>query len=230
MTLIQIPTEQTTAVTDLLISIMAMSGLVYLRDRGPTGLRGLLWRSVFVLLAAASCLGAIAHGLVLGDAALESVWRVTYLALALLVAAFFAAAVRDVFGDKPVKRISPLIVLTAAGFFASFIANPDDFRRFIMYEASAMLLSLAGFAWLSWKGSLPGSGWIAASIAVNILAAAIQATGSVRFTLIWPFDHNGVFHLVQMVGIVLLIRGLRCSPGVSKKWWAPGESNPEPAD
>jgi hypothetical protein len=213
MTLIQIPTEQTTAATDLLICIMAIGGLAYLWGQGPSGLRGLLWRSVFALLAAASFLGAVAHGVVLSDAVFESVWRVTYLALAFLVAAFFAAAVRDVFGDKLARRILPLMVITAVGFYAWFVANPDDFRPFILYEASAMLLALAGFVWLSWKGSLVGSRWIAASIAVNIVAAAVQAGGSARFTLIWPFDHNGVFHLIQLLGIALLVRGLRTSPG-----------------
>ena len=45
-------------------------------------------------------------------------------------------------------------------------------------------------------------------IALNIVAAAIQATGSVRFTLVVPFDHNGVFHLVQMAAIVVLVAGV----------------------
>jgi hypothetical protein len=45
-------------------------------------------------------------------------------------------------------------------------------------------------------------------IALSIIAAVIQATGSIGFTLIWEFDHNGVFHLVQMPGIVLLAAGV----------------------
>ena len=46
-------------------------------------------------------------------------------------------------------------------------------------------------------------------MAVNILAAAVQAEGALGFTLIWTFDHNGVFHLVQMVGLGLLVWGLK---------------------
>lgn len=209
MALIQIPTEQTTAATDLLIGILAIASLAYLWRRGPAGLRGLLWRGVFVLLAVASLLGAIAHGIVLSEPVFESLWRVIYLALALVVAVFLLAAIRDVYGDRPARRASPVLLVVAMAFFGWFVANPEIFRPFVLYEAVAMLLSLAGFLWLTWKRSLAGSGWIAASIAVNIAAAAVQASGSVSFTLIWPFDHNGVFHLVQMLGIVLLVRGLR---------------------
>jgi len=43
------------------------------------------------------------------------------------------------------------------------------------------------------------------------VAAAIQATQAASFTFIWPFDHNGVFHLVQMVALVVLCAGLQSS-------------------
>ena len=208
MTLIEIPIEQTTAATDLLISVVAVAAILYLWRSGPAGLRGWLWRSVFVWLAAASLLGAIAHGLVLDEAVLKWIWRGTYLALAIVVATFLLAAIRDVFGDRTALRALPLLIVIAVGFFAWFITDPENFRPFIMYEATAMLLSLAGFLWLSWQGTLAGAGWIAASIVVNIVAAVVQASRAVSFTLVWSFDHNGVFHLIQILGIALLIRGL----------------------
>lgn len=208
-----IATEQTTAATDLLIAVLCVCALVYLRRRGPGGLRGLLWNGVLGLLAVAAFAGAVAHGLVLDEAVFARVWHVTYLALALLVAAFLLAAIRDVFGDAPARRAVPYLLLVALGIFGYFFFNPENFRPFILYETAAMLLSLAGFLWLSWKRSLAGSGWITASIAVNILAAGVQATRSLSFTLIWPFDHNGAFHLIQLLGIALLVRGLRLGSG-----------------
>jgi hypothetical protein len=52
---------------------------------------------------------------------------------------------------------------------------------------------------------------MAAGVLVTIIAAAIQASGSVSLTLIWPFDHNGLYHLVHMVGALLLLAGLRAA-------------------
>ena len=50
-------------------------------------------------------------------------------------------------------------------------------------------------------------------IALNIAAAGIQASGAVRLNLGVPLDHNGVFHLLQMVAIVVLMAGVGRSLG-----------------
>lgn len=221
MILTQIPTEQTTAATDLLISVLAIASAIYLRRKGPAGLRGRLWRSVLYILAIAALLGALVHGLVLGSTMYKVLWWGTYLSLSLLIAAFFLATVRDLFGDEKALLLRPASGIVALGFFAYFAMAPEDFLPFILYESAIMLFSLATFVLLALRNALPGSAWIAASIAVNIVAAAIQASGSINFTLIWPFDHNGTFHLVQIVGMALLVQGLRSHPssraGVEKK-------------
>ena len=209
MTLVQIPTEQTTAATDLVLALLAVIAWWILRRDGPEGLRGLLWRSVFVLLAITALLGAIAHGVVLTDIAFVNIWRATYLGLSLLVAAFFLAALRDVAGDTAARRGWLVVTLVALAAWMVFLVDPDNFLPFVIYESVAMLLALTGYLWLSWRGTLAGAGWVTAAIGVNIAAAAIQASGTISFTLIWPFDHNGVFHLVQMLGIPLLVQGLR---------------------
>jgi hypothetical protein len=49
---------------------------------------------------------------------------------------------------------------------------------------------------------------MAAAMAVSLAAGAIQAS-SVTVRLGWVFDHNGVFHLVQLAGLALLVVGLR---------------------
>lgn len=209
MTLVQIPTELTTAATDLVLAALAVIAWLFLRRTGPDGLRGLLWRSVFMTFAITAFLGAVAHGIELGETAFINIWRATYLGLSLLVAAFFLAALRDVAGDSAARRGALVVTPIALAAWMIFLMDPDDFLPFVIYEGIAMVLALTGFLWLSWQRTLPGAGWIAASIAVNIIAAAIQASEAVSFTLIWPFDHNGVFHLVQMLGIPMLVLGLR---------------------
>jgi hypothetical protein len=212
LTLIDVPTEQTTAATDLIIAVLAVVAAIYLRKQGPTAFRGRLWRGVFWLLACAGLLGAIGHGLTLDEHVYNGVWLFAYLTLALLVAAFLVATLRDLVGDSMARRAFPLFPVIALAFFGYAMLDPGNFMPFILYESAAMALSLAGFAWITIRGDLPGAAWITAAIAVNIVAAAIQAQGSLGFTLIWTFDHNGVFHLVQMLGIGLLVRGLRTRP------------------
>lgn len=207
--LIDSATEQTTAATDVIIAVLAVVAFFYLKRTGPDGLRGQLWRTVLLLLAAAGLLGAIGHGLVLGDTVYAAVWLLAYLALALLVASFLLATIRDFAGDRTALRILPVLLVVALAFFSYAMLDPGNFLPFILYELTAMAMSLAGFIRITIKGGLPGATWITAAIAINILAAAIQAEGSAGFTLIWQFDHNGVFHLVQMLGIALLVVGLK---------------------
>ena len=52
---------------------------------------------------------------------------------------------------------------------------------------------------------------MATGIFVSIIAAGIQANKSVFLTFIWRFDHNGIYHLVQIVGLMLLLMGLGSS-------------------
>ena len=219
--LIDSATEQTTAATDLIIAVLAVVATVYLKRKGPQGLRGQLWRSVLLLLTAAALLGAFGHGLVMRESLYAGVWLLAYLALAMLVAAFVLATIRDFAGDSSARRALPVLVVIALAFFGYTMLDPENFRPFILYELAAMALSLAGFVWITIRGELAGAAWITAAIAVNILAAAIQAEGSLGFTLIWTFDHNGVFHLEQMLGIALLVQGLRKGPGTES---ARGES------
>lgn len=209
MQLIDIPTEQTTAATDLIIALMAIAAAIYLKRNGPVGLRGTLWRSVLILLTVGALLGAAGHGFVLSERAYLALWSAVYLPLSLLVAAFLAATIRDLAGDAAARRALWVLAPAALASFGYMLLDPDNFLPFVVYETAAMLLSLAGFIWISIRGDLPGAGWITAAIATNILAAAIQAEGSLGFTLVWAFDHNGVFHLVQMVALGLLVYGLR---------------------
>jgi hypothetical protein len=189
--------------------MLAGAAAAWLKRRGPPGFRGRLWRTVFLVLAIAGLTGAIAHGVVLGEDVYIGMWRALYFALALLVASFFLATVRDLAGDVPARRALPVVLVVALAFFAYSQIEPDNFRPFVWYESAAMTLSLAGYVWIAIRGTQPGAAWIVAAIVTNIAAAAIQATRAFGFTPVWTFDHNGVFHLVQMAGVLLLVRGLR---------------------
>ena len=79
-----------------------------------------------------------------------------------------------------------------------------------IYASLALFFALSGgYIWLAFKGRLGGSWIMILGIFITIIAGVIQASKTLSFTLIWSFDHNGVYHLIQMVGIVLLVAGLR---------------------
>jgi hypothetical protein len=202
-------TELTTAATDILIAVVASACMVVLRRRrGMYKQRVAIWSWVFGLLAFASLLGALAHGLNLSSTAQSWLWRPLYLCLGLVVAMFVVGAVFDLKGENAARAwLVPMLVL-ALVFFTITQIGSDSFRLFVVYEALAMLGALGIYLFLALKRRLAGAGTVAAGILLNIVAAAIQSTGTISVTIIVPLDHNGVFHLVQILALVVLTRGL----------------------
>jgi hypothetical protein len=54
-----------------------------------------------------------------------------------------------------------------------------------------------------------GAAAMAAALAVSLAAGIVQASRVGPVRIVWDFDHNGVFHLVQLFGLALLLTGLR---------------------
>ena len=214
MEFIDIPTEQTTAVTDVILALWAAAGAAYVYRIGQ-GYRWKtnLWILLLGLLALAAFLGSIAHGVKMAPAIKTVLWYPIKLSLGLLVALFVVAVVYDVWGETIARRVLPIMVVIGFGFLGVTLIWPHSFLVFILYETVAMLFALGGYTWLAWRGRLAGAWLMVGGILTTILAAGVQAGKLFSFTLIWSFDHNGVYHLVQMVGIVLLLSGLKKALG-----------------
>jgi hypothetical protein len=207
----EVPTEQTTAATDVALALLALVGLVglwRLRSREPS--KVWIWVAALGCLAIASALGAVAHGVRTTQGVKHGLWLGIYLSLGLLVAWFVIGTVHDLWGARAARRIAPVTAMTGVAFVALAQLIDGAFVVFVIYEAVALSFALIGYAYLTRRPRLPGAGLMAAGILVTLGAAAIQATrlGS-PITVVWTFDHNGLFHIVQMPGVVLILLGLR---------------------
>lgn len=209
MELTGIATELTTPATDLGLGLVCIALAVRLyRFRLLHRWKSLLWTGVFSLLAAASLLGAILHGLSLGPAVRDFLWQPLYLMLGIDVALFVLGAVYDWRGEETARRMLPVMLAVGIGFYCATLPLKGGFVVFLIFEGAAMATAMAIYAALALRKQLDGAGVIAAAIALNLAAAALQTT-SLHITIVWPFDHNGIFHLVQVIALVTLHSGLR---------------------
>jgi hypothetical protein len=214
MELIDIPTEQTTAATDLVLAILAAACAVYLCRIGRLNVyRRNLWSWVFGLLAVSAAIGAVAHGFRMSPEVNNLLWQPLNLLLGLTVAMFAVGAVYDTWGRRIAQRLLPVMMAIGVFFYGVTVMLPDStpsdgFLAFIVYETVVMLFALGTYCTLAVRGRLDGAGLIAAAILITIAAAAVQATGTLHFTLIWEFNHDGIFHLMQMPGVILLAAGV----------------------
>ncbi len=207
---ISIPTEQTTAWTDLILTILALACLIAIKGIAkPKPIWTSAWIGVFGLLALASFLGALAHGIQWTPQILSTLWFGIYSCLSLAMA--FWCSRHDYLPVGPPRcektffrgdRQCPIVPL-----------DHSDLVRFL----SAVFSSTKGlFCWQlsGWFSSLfffrrvPGTGLIALGIALSLVAAYLDTRSDWILRAYWEFDHHGIFHLVQMPSIVLLGLGV----------------------
>jgi len=211
ISIIDSPTELTTAFTDLLLAALSLAVLIcvyrtgYSRDPKKT----LIWLWAFAFLIAASLFGAAAHGFKMSERTNFILWQPIYLFLGMTVALFVSGVVYDLRRRSIPLPVLVLLLASALVFYAITVLIPGSFLIFIIYEAVAMVFAFVSYLVLSIRDRSRGYLFMTAGIFISIIAAVIQATQYVRFRFIWEFDHNGTFHLVQMAGMVFLLIGLR---------------------
>jgi len=214
MKFIKDPAEETTAVTDVILAIVAFGGVAFLQAflLSSNELWKInIWSTAMGLIGLAAALGAAAHGLVLSRILHRRIWLALNMALSLAVSLFVVGVVYDLWGFEISLATLPILLTAGLGFYLTTLIYPGIFFLFIVYEVVALVFALGAYIFIAIHQDLPGAWLMATGIFVSIIAAGIQANKSVFITVIWRFDHNGIYHLVQMVGLMLLLMGLRRS-------------------
>ena len=203
------PTEMTTAITDVILAAQSAAAIYVIRRK--TVARPMwthVWTWLFALLSIASLIGAAAHGLEMAASIETAIWSPAYLALGLTMALFVIAAITMSSGHEKSRRFLLPAVMVAFTFFTISQVWSDSFLLFVIYECIAMLLSLTLYSMCFWQRRAAGSGLLAAGVLVGILAAVIDTQKTLHMTLIWEFNNHGLFHLVQMISLLLLTIGI----------------------
>ncbi len=208
---IDIPTEQTTAATDVVMAILAfiVTLKVYQSGKHKDIKKTRIWVWAFGLLTFASATGAVAHGFQMSELTNFILWQPLNLALGVAIGLFAAGVVYDYRHFSLPKTLIPILLVFAIIFYTITVLIPNAFIVFIVYEAIAMIFAFVVYTLLASRKQLAGAWFMAGGILVTIIAAAIQAIESIKVTFIWEFDHNGIFHIVQMIGLILLLKGLQ---------------------
>lgn len=201
------PYERVTAWTDVLMGLLA-GFIAYQLFQNP-GFKFTVWTWAFGLLAISSFLGAVAHGYEMTQKTNDRLWMPINLSLGLALGLFVVGALFDLSGEAIARMVLPVMLAIGFGFFLITVWKPGTFMTFIAYEAVAMLFALGVYVYLLFTSSLAGAGWMVMGVLVTIIAAVVQATGKAGKGVFCYFDNNGVFHIIQMVGMVLLFIGLR---------------------
>jgi hypothetical protein len=200
-------TEPMTLLTDYVLGAWAL--VLALRLFSAAALGGQftmrVWAFGFLMTAVAAFAGGTYHGFIqmLPAVVARLCWKVTLVATgfgsaALLGAAFLAAATGPL-----AWGLLALVVLKLLVYLEVVLAR-DNFLLVIADYGSALLAMLVAAWFLRPTGLTPAAGWLAAGVGVSIVAGIIQAF---RLAPHPRFNHNDLFHMVQMAAIYCLYRG-----------------------
>lgn len=200
--------EPMTTGTDYLVTVIAWwlgAKLIARQDNGSRPAQ--LWGIGFLWVGLGAFLGGTSHGFAtyLGDTAYAAIWKATVYSIGL--SASFAVA--GSIGSSPVARSSQrvlhLLNVVAFAIYGAWMINHSGFVFVILHYVPAMaaIAFLHVFAYA--KDRAPHAPWIILGVIATMLGAAIQRSG---FSLHRHFNHNDLYHLVQVGSLVLFYLGV----------------------
>jgi len=198
-------TEPMTVATDVVIAVLAFVFAARLGFPSAEGSVARGWLAGAMLATGISAVvGALAHGTSpANDALREGLWRATVYATGLIGAttigsvAFFAAqgTARTV--------ILAFAAIKLVGFMYRATRRPE-FSVVAADYGVALAMVLVGAVIELVRRRAPGMTWLIAGVLVSLVGGIVQAR---RVALHRHFNHNDLYHVIQMVALYAFYRG-----------------------
>jgi hypothetical protein len=116
---------------------------------------------------------------------------------------FFAGTLTASVGLRLRRRLMVVPILQLVSYIL-WMATHADFRYVIYYYGCTFAVIFLIQIYELLIGRSRSAGWIIAGVSVSFLAAGVQRSG---IALHASFNHNDLYHVVQMAGLALLYRG-----------------------
>jgi uncharacterized membrane protein len=219
--MIENATERTTAATDLVLAVEFLLFAIFFFKSASDNKRAAAWGIPFLLLAGAFLIGAIAHGLQMPEKINKLLWLLLAVGSAFGLAHLVSASVGE---WKPAWYKKSVIGMSlAAIIFVGITVNFSSFTIYVVFIVTTMalvaLLNVICFEKSRNRKHL----LIIFGAVLTAIASLVQLIKSIHFTIIWEFDYNGAFHLIQMLAGILLGLGIN---GLLKSGRLNGDSRP----
>ena len=198
--------EPMTMLTDYLVALLALPfGIATFHANAPHRHHSrALWACAFLTLALGALAGGTYHGFAWSPNLGASLWSLTALSLNLTALLMTATLVFTTCPAKGKLRKTFLALATAKFLaFATLGVLLADFLLLLADYGSAMLLLLLASLLPAQRKTRPEANWLVAAILLSFLAGAAQASGLRLHT---HFNHNDLFHLLQLPALLLFLR------------------------
>lgn len=151
----------------------------------------------------AGLFGALTHGFGadITPRSHQLLWRITLVFVGLTTVFMLLGGLAHVLPRSTWIHWLPVIWFIV--FMAAIFKN-DDFKTVVLFYVPGMVLVLVLMVVSFMTTQNEGALWIIASIVIGFVGAGIQQSG---FSLHTHFNHNDIYHVIQMGGMILLYKG-----------------------
>ena len=196
--------EPTTAITDFIIFFMGCYYawvIVYI----PESIFHTFWAISFITLAVSALLGGISHGFgpMLSKVAKMIIWRLTLLFIGLTALVLLFSVLMIITDGEINIRVIPFFVVLF-GYYNYKVYKNDSFLIAVKFYLPFIVISLACFIYVFIYKGYVGALFISVGLLVTLFASLIQSS---KIVLHRHFNHNDLFHIVQMIGMYLMFEG-----------------------
>ena len=196
--------EPTTAITDFIIFFMGCYfSWVMMHISGSMFHK--IWAISFITLSLSALLGGISHGFgpMLSKIAKMIIWRLTLLFIGLTaLVLLFSVLMIITNGEINIRILSLFVILF--GYYNYKVYKNDSFLSAVKFYLPCVIISLACFLYVFIHKGYVGALFISVGLLVTLFASLIQSS---KIILHHHFNHNDLFHIVQMIGMYLMFEG-----------------------
>lgn len=164
---------------------------------------------LFAALGLGALLGGLTHGFVPETRVLANrlVWSGNMLSLGLAGATIGVIAARIALSAKNQTRIGRAILVLLLAYAALVIFVTQDFLLALAAAVPPVLLLILALLGLMRRAPRPGLGLVVLGLGLNLLAG-VQQQLQIAIHPVW-FNHNALFHVIEMLAFWLIYRGSR---------------------
>ena len=167
-----------------------------------------LWLGAFCASGVSVVLNGLWHAF--SEQQLEADWvpllwsSATVLAVASSL--LFLLAIVHVYTGGRVRAIIAGVAVAKFALLGVWIAVNNRFGLTIYDSVFTMLIILVLSTWGAWIRAAPFAPWVLAGIMISMLATLFQQG---RVAIHPRFDHNDLYHVLQIVGLYFIARGAK---------------------
>ena len=199
--------EPMTAFTDLLLCVLSLT--FGLRLRGSTSRPRSLWSLAFLASSLGSLTGGLYHAFqpTLSPLLLTILWKITAIAIGAAGLLLFSGTTQALVP----QRIARGLIIAASVLFVTYLgwmSTHDEFIYIIAFYGFLMLATLV-ICIVRYRLAPRACALIISGIAIAAIAAGVQAS---HVHLFAHFNHNDLYHVIQMVSLYVLYRAAQEMP------------------